>query len=56
MSHPTRTVTARVTCVWTDGTEVEITLSGDDHRDWRFTVADPAPYPVGSTITLEVPA
>lgn len=54
--HPTRTVTARVTCVWTDGTEIEVTLTDADHRDWRFQVADAAPYPVGSTITLEVPA
>ena len=34
----------------------EITVEAERYQSWRFTVADAAPYPVGSTITLEVPA
>ncbi len=60
--HPTRTVTAKVTCVLLDDEttighpKYEITVSAERHQSWRFVVADAAPYPVGSTITLEVPA
>ncbi len=56
LTHPTRRITVTVSCVWTDGGEYEITLTDADRHDWRFTVADPGPYPVGSTIELEVPA
>lgn len=59
--HPTRTVTARVTCVLVDDDGYEITVEHTtgparyDRSSWRFQVADAEPYPVGSMITLEVP-
>ncbi len=64
-THTTRTVTAKVVSVWCyindngpDTIEVtlEVPVEAERHQSWRFVVADAAPYPVGSTITLEVPA
>jgi hypothetical protein len=58
--HPTRRVTAKVTCVLVDADGYEITLEDvntDDYRNnWRFTVADAEHYPVGGLIGLTVPA
>jgi hypothetical protein len=60
--HPTRTVDVKITCILCDDDGFEITVEqlGElerwERKSWRFVVADAAPYPVGSTITLEVPA
>jgi hypothetical protein len=62
--HPTRTVDVTVTCVLINADphdlsrapRYEITVEAERYQSWRFVVADAAPYPVGSTITLEVPA
>jgi hypothetical protein len=60
--HPTRRITAKVTCVLVNDDDYEITV---DHqygperyhtRSWRFTVADAEHYPVGGLIGLTVPA
>jgi hypothetical protein len=63
LSHPTRTITAKVTCVLVDDDDgYEITVEEPTPEDryhaksWRFTVVDASHYPVGSTIELEVPA
>ena len=54
--HPTRTIDARITCIWTDGYAIEITVEDAVKNQWRLFVADAEPYQVGSTIRLEVPA
>ena len=60
--HPTRTIDAKVTCVLCLDGDYEITVTDTapttayHEPSWRFVVADAALYPVGSTITLEVPA
>jgi hypothetical protein len=58
--HPTRRITAKVTCVLVDADGYEITLeevNAATWRDnWRFTVADAEHYPVGGLIGLTVPA
>jgi hypothetical protein len=61
MNHPTRSQLCRITCVLVDDDAYEITVetigAANGYPDhWRFRVADAEPYPVGSTITLEVPA
>ena len=58
--HPTRRITAKVTCVLVDAEGYEITVEDvntDAYRsNWRFTVADAEHYPVGGLIRLTVPA
>ena len=62
-SHPTTTITVKVTCVLVDDDGFEITVDDDGLEttvEQRQVVAvhraDASHHPVGSTIELEVPA